>query len=153
MPELKIRPSTTLATLNFIVAVVAAILVYYLSRQYPSQAWLAAYAIPAALVVRGVIGHVRAQLTHIEMAGDRLKYESGLVSKVSRSIPLAKVQDVTVRQTVSQRLVGIGDLSIETAGETSRLTITSINSPRVVAEQILDRVATVAPQNQNQNRK
>ncbi len=149
MPELKIRPSTTLATLHFIVAAVSAIIIYYLSRQYASQAWLAAYVIPGLLIVKGIIGHVRARLTYIEMAGDRLKFESGLFSKVSRSIPLAKVQDVTVRQTISQRLVGMGDLSIETAGETSRLTISSINSPRVVAEQILDRVATVAPQNQN----
>lgn len=147
MPELKIRPSTTLATISFILAFVVAILVYYLSRQYASQAWLAAYAIPGALVAKGILGHIRAQLTHIEMVGDRLKYESGLVSKVTRSIPLAKVQDVTVRQSMSQRLVGMGDLSIETAGETSRLTISSINSPRVVAEQILDRVATLSPQN------
>lgn len=149
MPELKVRPSTTLATISIILAFVAAIIVFYLSRQYKQQAVLAAYLIPAALLAKGILGHIRAQLSHIELVGDRLKFESGLVSKVSRSIPLAKVQDVTVRQSISQRLVGMGDLSIETAGETSRLTIESINSPRVVAEQILDRVAAVAPHTQN----
>jgi membrane protein YdbS with pleckstrin-like domain len=148
MPELKIRPSTTLATLSFIVAVLLAIVIYYFSRQSPSQAWLAAYIVPAIFVFQGIRGHIRAQLTYLELVGDRLKFESGMVSKVSRSVPLAKVQDVTVRQSISQRLVGMGDLSIETAGETSRLTITSINSPRVVAENILDRVAAVAPPKQ-----
>jgi uncharacterized membrane protein YdbT with pleckstrin-like domain len=51
---------------------------------------------------------------------------------------LHKVQDVTVHQTLGQRLLGLGDLTIETAGETSRLTIREISSPREVAERILD---------------
>jgi hypothetical protein len=48
------------------------------------------------------------------------------------------VQDVTVRQSVAQRIYGIGDLTIETAGETSRLTFPNIDSPQQVADQIID---------------
>jgi uncharacterized membrane protein YdbT with pleckstrin-like domain len=51
---------------------------------------------------------------------------------------LAKVQDVTVNQTLGQRLLGTGDLSLETAGETSRIVIQSIDRPQEAADHILE---------------
>jgi len=42
-----------------------------------------------------------------------------------------------VEQHVLQRLVRVGDLSIETAGEASRLTIANIDRPQHFADQIL----------------
>ena len=51
---------------------------------------------------------------------------------------IKKVQDVRVDQTLGQRILGMGDISIETAGDSSRLTMRSIDRPQVVADQILD---------------
>jgi uncharacterized membrane protein YdbT with pleckstrin-like domain len=47
------------------------------------------------------------------------------------------VQDVRVDQSATQRMFGIGNLSIETAGEASRLTIRNIDQPQSVADQVL----------------
>jgi uncharacterized membrane protein YdbT with pleckstrin-like domain len=82
--------------------------------------------------------HWRRQLTKITINGDKLRYEIGLLSKVTRTIQLSKVQDVTVRQGLGQRLMGVGDLSIETAGETSRLTISNIDQPQEIADRIME---------------
>jgi uncharacterized membrane protein YdbT with pleckstrin-like domain len=71
------------------------------------------------------------------IAGDRLRYETGMASKSTRNLQLSKVQDVRVDQSVSQRLFGVGDISIETAGETSRLTIANVDDPHKVADQIM----------------
>ena len=72
------------------------------------------------------------------MVGDKLRYETGMLSKATRTIQLSKVQDVTVRQSVAQRMGGVGDLSIETAGETSRLTFPNIDGPQAIADKIID---------------
>jgi uncharacterized membrane protein YdbT with pleckstrin-like domain len=50
---------------------------------------------------------------------------------------LPKVQDARVDQSVMQRMFGVGDLAIETAGEASRLTLRNVDQPQRVAEEIL----------------
>jgi hypothetical protein len=51
---------------------------------------------------------------------------------------LSKVQDVRYDQTLGQRMINTGDLSLETAGETSRIVMPSIDRPKEVAEHILE---------------
>jgi uncharacterized membrane protein YdbT with pleckstrin-like domain len=74
--------------------------------------------------------HMQKRLVKITILGDRLRYEGGLFSKSTRTIELEKVQDVRVDQTLSQRMFNIGNLSIETAGSTSRLEMDSIDNPQ-----------------------
>ena len=47
---------------------------------------------------------------------DRLRYESGFFSRTTRTILVANVQDVTVHQTVGQRMFGVGDVSDRNRG-------------------------------------
>jgi len=56
-------------------------------------------------------------------------------------IPLSRLQDVRVEQSVGQRILGTGDLTIESAGESGILTFNSIDRPRQVAETILSRMS------------
>ncbi|MBL8228923.1 MAG: PH domain-containing protein [Bryobacterales bacterium] len=142
-----IRPSTTLVVVTYISAVLLTAVIAYIgfSAKLKSNLWMVAFAAPAFLMALAASKHMRAAFTTMELAGDRLKFESGMLSKTSRSVPLSKVQDVTVSQTIGQRILGLGDLTIETAGETGRLRMIEINSPRVVAEKILDRVAELNP--------
>jgi uncharacterized membrane protein YdbT with pleckstrin-like domain len=66
-----------------------------------------------------------------------LRYEEGLLSKTTRNIQLSKIQDVRVDQSLGQRMLGVGDISIETSGESSRLEVDNIDSPQGVAEEII----------------
>ena len=61
--------------------------------------------------------HLRQHFTKMTLAGDKLRYESGVLSKTTRTIPVSKIQDVRARQSFGQRLIGVGDLTVETAGE------------------------------------
>ena len=49
------------------------------------------------------------------------------------------MQDVRVDQSLPQRLAGVGTLSIETAGEASRLAVGDIDQPQVLADEIMRR--------------
>jgi uncharacterized membrane protein YdbT with pleckstrin-like domain len=61
-----------------------------------------------------------------------------MASRSTRTMEIHKVQDVRVDQSLTQRLLGTGNISIETAGETSRLTLVNIDRPQYVADRILE---------------
>jgi uncharacterized membrane protein YdbT with pleckstrin-like domain len=84
-------------------------------------------------------GALRRQFTKITISADRLRYESGAFSKSTRTIQLSKLQDVTVGQTFAQRIFGVGNLSIETAGASSWEAIPDVDNPQALADEILNR--------------
>src|SRR4051794_1012235 len=83
--------------------------------------------VPVAVLIWPAMRALRRQTTKATIVGDRLRYEMGLAAKTTRNIQLSKLQDVRVEQGVWQRMFGVGDLSIETAGEASRLTIHNVD--------------------------
>jgi uncharacterized membrane protein YdbT with pleckstrin-like domain len=82
---------------------------------------------------------MRRRYIKTTITGDRLRFESGMAAKTTRNIQISKIQDVRVDQRVSQRMFSVGDLSIETAGETSRLTVHNVDNPQALADEILNR--------------
>jgi len=98
--------------------------------------WL--FVAPGILLLFVMIRHIQRRLVSLTVLGDRLRYESGLFSKTTRTIELVKVQDVRVDQTLGQRMVNIGDLSLETAGGSSRIEIDSVDRPQEAADHILE---------------
>lgn len=106
--------------------------------QKPDLTFLAVGPIPAVLAVFVVIRHIQRRMTKITISSERLHYETGLFSKSTRAVELVKVQDVRVNQTLWQRIVNIGDVSLETAGGSSRILMESIDRPQEVASHILD---------------
>src|SRR4051794_7449451 len=82
---------------------------------------------------------IKRQFTTVTLSGDRLRFESGFVGKTTRTVQMSKVQDVRVDQRPMQRIFKVGDISIETAGESSRETIPDVDNPHVVSDEILSR--------------
>jgi uncharacterized membrane protein YdbT with pleckstrin-like domain len=141
MEELVIRPTTKFIKAGY-AAVILLILASFIAQdQLNLKEKLPSGAIPgvfALLLLWPASRHLRARFTKMTMVGDKLRYETGMLSKSTRTIQLSKVQDVTVRQTLRQRIGGVGDLSIETAGESSRLTFSNIDQPQAIADRIID---------------
>ncbi len=104
----------------------------------PDLTFWAVAPIPLVMAVFVVIRHIQRRMTKITISSDRLHYESGLFSKSTRTVELVKVQDVRVSQTVTQRMFNMGDVSLETAGSSSRILMLSIDRPQEVANHILD---------------
>jgi uncharacterized membrane protein YdbT with pleckstrin-like domain len=122
--------------MGYAIILLTAAVAGWLATQALVPEW--APAVIALLLVWPAQRHIRRQSTRLILSGDKLRYESGFLSKNTRTLSMAKVQDVSVHQTVGQRLTGIGDLSIESAGESSRLTVSNIDRPQAVADQIHD---------------
>jgi uncharacterized membrane protein YdbT with pleckstrin-like domain len=139
MPDTIVRPSVKLIKLTYWLSLLlaAAILGYSFVDGAPRNIrWL--LLLPGLILVCAVVAHLRRLLTKLTIADERLRYESGMLSKSTRTMELRKVQDVRVDQSIVQRMLNLGNLSIETAGETSRMTIVNIDQPNHVAENILN---------------
>jgi membrane protein YdbS with pleckstrin-like domain len=116
-----------------------AIVVYWLAvPSHPDVPVWAPLIVPVILQMMTAIRHLRRLTSKLTVAGDRIRYESGLLSKTTRTMELAKIQDVRVDQTLGQRMWNLGDLSLETAGETSRIVMPSIDQPHEAAEKLLE---------------
>lgn len=140
MEDTVIRPTMKFIKLGYalvLLAIVAAVIGASMLPQEDDKYRPWAMAVPVLLLIWPIRRHIQRQFTKATIAGDKLRYEVGALAKTTRNISLPKVQDVRVDQSVSQRMFGIGNLAIETAGEASRLTIRNIDQPQVVAEQIL----------------
>jgi uncharacterized membrane protein YdbT with pleckstrin-like domain len=149
MSDIVIRPSMKLIKAGYVCALLvvgAAIFVHYkyLVHQYPDQKYPYLPIVSLLVLLWPIKRHLQRQTVKLTLAGDKLRFETGLAAKSMRIIQLPKVQDVRVLQSFGQRIFGVGDISIETAGENSRLVVENLDRPRELAEQITDASAHAA---------
>jgi uncharacterized membrane protein YdbT with pleckstrin-like domain len=83
--------------------------------------------------------------SHFVVTSDRLIHRSGWLAKRSMEIPLERINDVSFQQTVFERLVGGGDLVIESGGEYGQNHFSDIRRPEHVQKTIYE----VSEENQN----
>jgi len=82
--------------------------------------------------------HFKQKLVRYTLTDAKIEIDQGLISKTTKNVPLRTIQDVTVSATVSQRMLGFGDLIIENAGETGgKIVLKNINSPKKYADVLL----------------
>ncbi|MFB6141455.1 MAG: PH domain-containing protein [Halosimplex sp.] len=90
----------------------------------------------------GVLNALRYHGFRLDRGTDELRYERGLLQKYRGTIPLAKVQTLTVEENVLARALGYAALTIETAGYTPTGESDGSQSAIPVAER--DRVVSLA---------
>ncbi|HEX2267340.1 MAG TPA: PH domain-containing protein [Actinomycetota bacterium] len=85
-----------------------------------------------ALAIWPARDFVRWVTSHFVVTTDRVIVRSGWIAKRSMEIPMEKVTDVRFHQTVIERLVGAGDLQIESSGRSGAQLFENIrNAERV----------------------
>jgi len=75
-------------------------------------------AIAALALVSGVLNAARYYGFRLDRGEEELRYERGLLQKFRGTIPLSKVQTLTLEENVLARALGYAALTIETAGYT-----------------------------------
>jgi uncharacterized membrane protein YdbT with pleckstrin-like domain len=74
--------------------------------------------------------------TNFVITTDRLIYRHGILSKHGIEIPLERVNTVFFSQSIFERMVGSGDLVIESAGELGRQDFSNVRKPSAVQNEI-----------------
>jgi len=139
MEEIVIRPSMKLVRAGYTLVfgvIFVCVFIYANNKAFENTtAWV--LLVPALLLLWPLKYHILRKFTRMTLSGDKLRYETGILSRSKRNIQLTKVQDVRVDQSLAQRMLRTGNLSVETAGETSLLTMRNVDNPDLLAEELL----------------
>jgi uncharacterized membrane protein YdbT with pleckstrin-like domain len=116
-----------------VVAVVIALVVL-------AQGWDWA-KIPVALFLLAALvwfleRYIRWISTHFVLTSDRVIYRSGVIAKRGIEIPLERINTIFFHQRIFERMLGLGDLEIESASKDGAQRFDDIKNPSAVQNEI-----------------
>ena len=132
-----VRPTLLFVKIGYVVTMLAAILSIAL------LAWLGAsvyLSVPLALALLLIPAyyHLKRNTVRYTVTDSTMEIDTGLIARTTRSIPLSKIQDVTVSASIWQRMLGFGDIIVDNASELGGTTVLKhINNPRHYADLLL----------------
>jgi uncharacterized membrane protein YdbT with pleckstrin-like domain len=88
------------------------------------------------VLARFVRRYARWATTNMVLTNERLILRAGVFAKTGREIPLERINDLTYRQRFFERLIGAGDLLVESAGERGQEILRMVPRPMRVQQAI-----------------
>jgi uncharacterized membrane protein YdbT with pleckstrin-like domain len=85
--------------------------------------------IALAALVWVIVRYLKWRTTYFVITSDRLIYRNGVIGKSGIEIPLERVNNVNFKQGIFERIIGAGDLLIESGGEDGQQRFTDIAHP------------------------
>lgn len=74
--------------------------------------------------------------THFVLTSDRVIFRSGIIAKSGMEIPLERINTIFFRQRIFERMLGLGDLEIESASKDGAQLFDDIKNPSAVQNEI-----------------
>ena len=75
--------------------------------------WVISAVVLVLVIIRNTV--VRRSMRFM-ITDQRIIVRRGILSRTEQTTALARVQNITVRQTIGQRMLGVGDVEFDTAG-------------------------------------
>jgi uncharacterized membrane protein YdbT with pleckstrin-like domain len=82
------------------------------------------------------IRYAKWSTTNFVVTSDRVIHRYGVVAKHGIEIPLERINTVFFNQSIFERMLGAGDLGIESAGERGAETFEDVRKPAIVQNEI-----------------
>ncbi|HEX3541431.1 MAG TPA: PH domain-containing protein [Acidimicrobiales bacterium] len=117
--------------------VVAAVVATVISGS-TTLTWLT-YLLAAVLVLAVVwllVRYARWATTSLVLTNHRLVHRSGILGKNGREIPLDHINDISYHQRIFERLIGAGDVIIESAGQRGQEVFADLPKPGRIQNEI-----------------
>ncbi len=106
------------------------------ARGYIGIALIAA----AVFFLRPIVRHIRLKRTVYTLTGAKLEIRTGIFSKETKNIPLRHIDNVEVSETLKERLIGVGDVLIDSAALDTKMVMNNIKNPRKYADMIMEQL-------------
>jgi uncharacterized membrane protein YdbT with pleckstrin-like domain len=119
-------------SLAICVAIAAGIVTLMATEVDSTARTVAGWATLVAIAASGawlLVRYGRWLTTHFVITNRRVIFRTGLLAKRGIEIPIDRVNTVHFSQGVWERIVGVGDLLIESGGETGQQRFTDIRQP------------------------
>jgi uncharacterized membrane protein YdbT with pleckstrin-like domain len=108
-------------------------------RHHAIPRWIAIGAGVLLFVAYPVRAFIRWATSHFVVTNERIIHRQGLIAKTSMEVPLTRINDVRFHQSILERIVGAGDLLIESAGERGQEVFSDIRKPEDMQRTIYER--------------
>src|SRR5918911_5030510 len=134
------RPTMLFIKIGYVAAALGAILLTILLALLPflTIPWYVSLPLALALLLIPAYYHLKRNMVRYTLTDSKIEIDEGFVSRTTRNIPLSKVQDVTVKATVLQRMLRFGDLIVDNPGAEGGVTVfRNIPEPRRHADLLL----------------
>lgn len=134
-----ITPTVKFVIAGYVLAIVAAFLIVaFFSFFIPAVSPLIAAGVGLLALLVPAYFHLKKKLVRYTLTDTTIEIDRGLISRTTQNIPLRRVQDVTVSATLTQRMLGFGDILIDNASEDGgKIILDDIDSPRRYADLVL----------------
>jgi uncharacterized membrane protein YdbT with pleckstrin-like domain len=138
-----IRPTLVFVKIGYAAAVAGAFLLVAILLQI---GWLIGIDIPwwfsvlagLALLLVPAYFHLKRNIVRYTLTDSKVEIDEGFIFQNTRNVPLRSIQDVSVSSTITQRMLGFGDLVIDNASEDGgKIVLKNINSPKKYADVLL----------------
>jgi uncharacterized membrane protein YdbT with pleckstrin-like domain len=103
------------------------------TRKYLGYVW-GALAVVWALWL--VLKFLSWRFTHFVVTSDRIIYRHGVLAKRGVEIPLERINNINFEQGIFERVIGAGDLQIDSAGKEGQSYFSNIRHPDGVQQEI-----------------
>ncbi|HVE46183.1 MAG TPA: PH domain-containing protein [Acidimicrobiales bacterium] len=100
---------------------------------------LSTLLILGSLIAVGV-SYAKWATTNFVVTTDRLIFREGVLGKRGIEIPLERLNDIAVRQSLFERMIGAGDVTIESGGERGQQVFSDIRKPFLVQNLIYSEI-------------
>jgi uncharacterized membrane protein YdbT with pleckstrin-like domain len=107
------------------------------TRKYLGYIALAAIVVSAIWLI---IRYLKWVTTNFVITNDRVIFRQGVLAKSGIEIPLDRVNNVNFNQSIFERMLGAGDLLIESGGEDGQQRFTDVRKPQNVQNLIHSQV-------------
>jgi len=132
-----ISPTLKFVRIGYVLAAVGALLLMAILASFIDNFWIA-LPFTLALFLIPAYYHLRQRMVRYTLTDSKIEIDEGFIFQNSRSIPLRSIQDVSVSSTITQRLLGFGNLVIDNASDdNTKIVLKNINTPKKYADILL----------------
>ena len=132
-----ISPTLKFVKVGYVLAAIGGLLLVGLLATFEVSFWIA-IPIALALLLIPAYFHFRQKTVRYTLTDSKVEIDEGFIFQNSRNVPLRSIQDVSVSSTITQRMLGFGDLVIDNANEDGgKIILKNINSPKKYADALL----------------
>ena len=124
---------------SYLVAIALTLIVTLGVGYARASIWISLIA-AAVFFIRPIFRHFRLKRTVYTLTGAKLEIRTGILSKDTKNIPLRHIDNVEVSETLKERLIGIGDVLIDSAALDTKMVLNNIKNPRKYADLIMEQL-------------
>jgi uncharacterized membrane protein YdbT with pleckstrin-like domain len=132
----RVQPVLAIVTVSYAIATALSLATAAIVGHFAAPFWVV-LAAAAVFFLTPVIRHLQRNQVSYTLTNSKIEVESGLWSKRIRVIPLRNIQDVTAQASLAERMVGIGEVVIDSATDAARIRMTNVRDPRKYSSLIL----------------